>query len=132
MNYGLLIKIIDPLNKYNTNNWVDLTKIRYSTKPKYGKHVKGYGFFSLARKYDNKYGKKLMDTSTKTGIDAAKTASKRVVQKTAEATGDLIGNKIADKITSLGKTKNKEKEERQEIYIPPEKRQQIIDDLRLF
>ena len=40
---------------------------------------------------------------------------------------------IADKITSLGKTKSKEKEdERQEIYIPPEKRQQIIDDLRLF
>ena len=27
--------------------------------------------------------KKLMDTATKTGIDAAKTASKRVVQKTA-------------------------------------------------
>ena len=74
-----------------------------------------------------------MDTATKTGIDAAKTASKRVVQKTAEATGDLIGNKIADKITSLGKTKSKEKENKgQEIYIPPEKRQQIIDDLRLF
>ena len=35
-----------------------------------------------------------MDTATKTGIDAAKTASKRVVQKTAEAAGDLIGNKI--------------------------------------
>ena len=47
---------------------------------------------------------------TKTGIDAAKTASKRVVQKTAEATRDLIGNKIADKITSIGKTKEKEKE----------------------
>ena len=40
-----------------------------------------------------------MDTVTKTGIDAAKTASKRVVQKTTEATGDLIGNKIADNIT---------------------------------
>ena len=40
-----------------------------------------------------------MDTATKTGIDATKTASKRVVQKTPEATGDLIGNKIADKIT---------------------------------
>ena len=53
--------------------------------------------------------------------------------KTAEATGDLTGNKIADKTTSLGKTKSKEKEdERQEIYIPPEKRQQIIDDLRLL
>ena len=31
-----------------------------------------------------------MDTATKTGIDAGKTASKRVVQKAAEATGDLI------------------------------------------
>ena len=48
-----------------------------------------------------------MDTATKTGIGAAKTASKRVVQKTAEATEDLIGNKIADKITSLGKAKSK-------------------------
>ena len=74
-----------------------------------------------------------MDTATKTGIDATKTASKRLVQKTAEATRDLIRNKIADKITSLGKTKNKEKEdERQEIYIPAEKKQQIIDNLRLF
>ena len=46
---------------------------------------------------------------------------------------DLIGNKIVDKITSLGKLKSKEKEEeKQEIYIPPEKRQQTIDDLRLF
>ena len=45
----------------------------------------------------------------------------------------MIGIKIADKITSVGKTKSKEKEnERQEIYVPPEKRQQIINDLRLF
>ena len=60
--------------------------------------------------------------------------SKRAVQKTAEATGDLIGNKIADQITSFGKGKSKEKEEKEteEIYISPEKRQQIIDDLRLF
>ena len=74
-----------------------------------------------------------MGTSTKTGIDAAKAASKRILEKTAEATGDLIRNKIADKITSLGKTKSKEKEkEEQEIYVSPEKRQHIIDDLRLF
>ena len=74
-----------------------------------------------------------MDTATKTGIDAAKTVSKRVVQKTAEATGDLIGNKTADKITSIGKLKEKEKTNKaKEIYIPPEKRQQIIDDLKLF
>ena len=78
-----------------------------------------------------------MDTTTKTGIDAVITVSKRLVQKTAEATGDLIGNKITDKITSIGKPKEKEKrrentKEREEIYISPEKRQQIIDDLRLF
>ena len=107
--------------------------MRYSTEPKYRKYVKGYSFLSFARRFGNKYGKKLMDTATKTGKDAAKTASKWVVQKIAEATGGLIRNKIADKITSLGNTKSKEKEdETQEIFIPPEKRQQIIDDLRLF
>ena len=58
---------------------------------------------------DMAFRKKLMNTATKTEIDAAKTASRRVVQKTAEATGDLIGNKIADKITLAGKSKNKKK-----------------------
>ena len=35
----------------------------------------------------------------------------------------------------VGKSKEKEKEKtnkREEIYIPPEKRQEIIDDLKLF
>ena len=72
-----------------------------------------------------------MDTATKTGMHAAKTASERVVQKTTEATGDLIGNKIAYKIISIGKSKHKQKEggkkdeinETEEIYISPEKRQ---------
>ena len=107
--------------------------MRYSTETKYRKYVKGNGFLSFPRKFGDEYGKKLMNTATKTEIDAAKTASKRVVKKTAETTGDFIGNKIADAITSLGKTKSKEKgDERQEIYIPPEKIQQIMDDLRLF
>ena len=110
--------------------------MRYSTVPRFRKYVKSYGFLSLARKFKDKYGQKLIDTATKTGIDAAKTVSKRAVQKTAEATGDLIGNKIAHKITSIGKPKEKEKtketKEIEEIYIPPEKRQQIINDLRLF
>ena len=88
--------------------------MRYSTEPKFRKYVEGYDLLSFAKKFGDKYRKKLMDTATKTGIDVAKTASKRVVQKTAEATGDLIGNKI------------------EEMYIPPEKRQQIIDDLKLF
>ena len=81
--------------------------MRYSTEPRFRKYVKGYGFLSFARKFGNKYGKKLMDTATKTGMDVPKTASKRVVLKTAEATSDLIRNKIADKITSLSKTKSK-------------------------
>ena len=81
--------------------------MRYSTEPKFRKYVKGYGFLSFARKFGDKYGKKLMNTATKTGIDAAKTVSKRVVQKTAEAAGDLIRNKIADKITSVGKIERK-------------------------
>ena len=83
--------------------------MRCSIEPKFTKYVKGYGFLSFAKKFRNKYGKKLMDTATKTGIDPAKTTSKRVVQKTTEATGDLIGNKIADKITSIGKPKEIEK-----------------------
>ena len=79
----------------------------YSTEPKCRKYVERYGFLSFARKFGDKYGKKLMDTGTKNRIDVAKTASKRVVQKTTEATGDLIGNKIADKVTLASKTKIK-------------------------
>ena len=82
----------------------------------------------------SKYGKTIIDTTKNQGSEFAKTAGKRIVQKSAEATGDLIGYKIADKITSLGKSKNKEKEtrEEEEIIIPPEKRQQIVNSLRLF
>ena len=106
--------------------------MRYSIEPKFRKYFKGYDFLSFARKFNNKYGKKLIDTATKTGIDAAKTTSKRIVLKTAEATGDLAGNKIADKITSIGKSTEKgKKKEIEEIYIPLEKRQHIIDELNL-
>ena len=89
--------------------------MRYSIEPKFRKYIKGYGFLLFATKIGNKYGKKLIDTATKTGIDAAKTTSKRIVRK-----------------TSIGKPKEKEPKNIEEIYIPPEQRQQIIDDLRLF
>ena len=55
--------------------------MRYLTQPKFRKYVKGYGFLSFARTFGDKYGKKLMDTATKTGRDAGKTASKYVVKK---------------------------------------------------
>ena len=49
------------------------------------------------------------------------------------ATRNLIRNKVADKSTSIGKSKEKKKTKKaEEIYIPPEKRQQVIDDLKLF
>ena len=74
----------------------------YSTQPRFRKYGQGYGLLSFDQNFGTKYGKKLMDTATKTGIDPSKTASKRVVQKTAPPTRDLIGNKIADKNTSIG------------------------------
>ena len=87
--------------------------MRYQLEPRYRKYVQVYGFLSFARKSGDKYGKKIMDTATKSGIDAAKATSERVVQKTAEAIGDLIGNKIVDKITTVGKSKNREEKLKQ-------------------
>ena len=55
--------------------------MRYSAEPRFRKYVKGYGFLPFARKFGDKYGKKLIDKATKTGLDAAKSASKRVVKK---------------------------------------------------
>ena len=61
-----------------------------------------------------------------------KVAGKKILTKSAEATGDLIGSKIAHKIISL-KVKDKPQEIiEEEIIIPQEKRQQVLNDLRLF
>ena len=96
--------------------------MKYSTEPRFRKYVKGYGFLSFCLLEINTV-KKVIDTATKTGIDAAKTASTKVVQKTAEATGDLIKNKIADEITSALAGKSKEKANKgEETYVPPQKK----------
>ena len=93
---------------------------------------------------NNKYSQKIFDSAKKSTTDTIKTASKTAVQKTAETTVDLIGNKITDTITSISKsltefhlkelhskTNENETEMPEEKYISPEKRQQIIDELRL-
>ena len=94
----------------------------------------------MGKQLNNKYGQKLLDSAKKSTTKTIKTASKRAIQKTAEAIGNLIGNKIADKITSVSKkasarSKNNrtidETETPNERYTSPEKRQQIIDELRL-
>ena len=71
------------------------------------------------------------------GKDFAKIARKKVLHKSAEVTGGMICNKIADRLTrSSRNTAQKEDdrimEETQELIISPEKRQQIIKDLKSF
>ena len=50
--------------------------MRYSTNTKFRKYVKGYSFLSFARKFGNKYSKKLMDTATKLELCATDLFSK--------------------------------------------------------
>ena len=119
--------------------------MKYSIEPRDRIYVKGYGFFSFAKKMgnglSNKYGQKLLDSAKKSTTDAIKTASKRAIQKTADATADFIGNKIADKITSVSKKPSNDKQNnnkdvgitaQKKRYISPEERQQIIDELSLI
>ena len=96
------------------------------------KRIKDSGNFiknSASKFNQSKYGKMLKNQ----GSEFGKIAGKKILTKSAEATGYLIGWKIADKITSL-KVMDKPQEiiEEEEIIILPEKRQQIINDLRLF
>ena len=129
--------------------------MRYSLEPHYRRYVQGQGFMSFARNIGNKYGRKIFDksldvgksmkkkygkkilNSLSAGNDFANIAGKKVLTKSAEATGDLIGNKIADRITKSTRNKAQKEDDRimeetQEIIIPPEKREQIIRDLKLF
>ena len=61
-------------------------------------NVKGYGFLSIVRNLSIKRGKQLVDTATKTGLNALKAASKKLVHKAGEVTGEFIGNKTAERI----------------------------------
>ena len=116
--------------------------MRYSIELRDRIYVKAYGFLSFrkntGKSLSNKYGQKLLDSTKKFTTDAIKTASKRAIQKTTESTGDLIGNKSVSKKNSTKELPNGEtKKEDVEIttpkkrYISPEKRQQIIKELRL-
>ena len=42
--------------------------MRYSIEPKYRKYVEGYGFLPFPRKFGDKFGKTLMDTTKKRNI----------------------------------------------------------------
>ena len=78
-----------------------------------------------------------MDNNLSAGKDFANIAGQKVLPRSAEATGDLIGNKIADRITKSTRNKAQKEDDRimeetLELIIPPEKREPIIRDLKLF
>ena len=103
---------------------------------KYGRKI-FYKSIDVGKSMKKKYGKKILDNSLSAGKDFAKIAGKKVLTKSAEATGNLIGNKIADTITKSSRNKEQKEDDRtmeetQELIIPPEKREQIIKDLKLF
>ena len=91
----------------------------------------------VGKSMKKKYGKKILDNGFSAGKDFAKIAGRKVLNKSAEATDDLIGNKIADRITKSARNKEQKEDDRimeetQEVIIPPEKREQITKDLKLF
>ena len=105
--------------------------MRYSIEPRERRYVKGYGFLSFARNFNDKYGKSLRNASK----TFAKTAGKEILKETANAAGDLIGSKIADKITVKPSKKSHDDEVingiLKERYISPKERQKIIDEFKL-
>ena len=66
---------------------------RYSTEPRTRKYIKGYGFLSFRRDLSSKYEKQLLDTATRTGLDALKTASKKKRKVIHEAIQKVIPKK---------------------------------------
>ena len=103
--------------------WMYMKKIRYWIEPRERRYVKGYGFLSITKKCIKIYVLNIVKNflvMLKNVTDAA-------------VTGNFTGNEIADKIR--GKTKNSKSVESVEKsrntnkkYMPPEKRQQIIDE----
>ena len=116
--------------------------MRYSIEPRDRIYVKGYGFLSFARNMSYKYGQKIIDRTKTSATDAIKTSCKRA---TSEAAGDLMVIKLLIKITSVSKKKSNYKNNdddddddddvelttHKKRYISPEKRKQIIEELRL-
>ena len=125
----------------------------YSIEPRNRVLVKGYGFLSFAKSIGKnltgKYRQRLLHIAeksavTKVATDTLKTTWNRAFQKTV-CNKILVRIKIADKISntssqngpetnsikSLNTAIQTEDAIRSGIYISPEKRQEIVDGLRL-
>ena len=85
-----------------------------------------------------------LDQAKKSATDPLNTVSKREIQKSAEVISDLIVNKYSNRILKVSKNSQKSyletvpnthehyKEIPKERYISPEKRQKMIDGLRII
>ena len=82
---------------------------RYSVEKRTKTYIKGFVFFSFARKYK----KQLLDT----GLNASKKVHK---------TGEFFGNKIADVVAKSSNDNTEKQEPVEEIIIPPEKRVEML------
>ena len=80
---------------------------------------------SFRRNISHKYRKQLLDVVTEKGLDALKSSSKNLVHKT-----EFIGNKIADEIVKPKPVLDENSRNIEEIIIPPEKREEILNELR--
>ena len=102
---------------------------------------------NISQHLGGKYSQNRIDHAKQSATDALKTAWKKATQKSAETTGDLIGNKITNKILKVSRTSSQSSSKTvaneadniehdngmpKEIYISPEERQKIIDDLILI
>ena len=125
----------------------------YSIEPRNRILVKGYGFLSFAKSIGKnvtcKYRQRLLHIAeksavTKVATDTLKTTWKGAFQKTV-CNKILVRIKIADKISNTSSQNGPETNSikslntgiqtedaiRSGIYISPEKRQEIVDGLRL-
>ena len=91
-------------------------KMRHSTEPRFKKYVKGYGFLSFSLKFADKYGKKLMDTATKTGIDAAELHLKDQFKKLQKLRETWLEIKKLIKLLQQPNQKKKKKQKKQKKF----------------
>ena len=90
---------------------------QYSIELRKGKYVNGYWLLSFARKYN----KQLLDTEP----DSLKSACKNVVRNADE----FLGNKIPDAATKSNDDKIEKQEFVEEIFLPLEERDEILNKL---
>ena len=92
--------------------------IQYSIEPIIKKMLKDMDFYHLRENIK----KQLLNT----GLDSLKTAFRKEVHKAAE----FIGNKIADTVTKSNDDETVKQEPVEEIVIPTEKIDKILNKLR--